>query len=167
MISFSKWSFASNRSRIDPSELASARADVDRLTHAQAANKSPSVNNIYSSHDHDSNEDIGPSLGPVPARAAIAADRPLGPSLPTASDRQLAVESAADHRKAERRADLKKGYNRADELVPKSGGKEGKMEEKRATNSANKQYREKEVGGLEVDEGTLMGDGDGSSFAAA
>jgi hypothetical protein len=45
------------------------------------------------------------------------------------------------------------------------GGKEGKMAEKRATNSANKEMREKEVGGLELDESTLMGEG--TSFQAA
>jgi hypothetical protein len=45
------------------------------------------------------------------------------------------------------------------------GGKEGKMAEKRATNSANKEMRDKEVGGLELDESTLMGEG--TSFQAA
>jgi hypothetical protein len=45
------------------------------------------------------------------------------------------------------------------------GGKEGKMAEKRAVNSANKEMRDKEVGGLEVDEKTLMGEG--TSFQAA
>jgi hypothetical protein len=39
------------------------------------------------------------------------------------------------------------------------------MEEKRASNAVNREFREKEVGGLEVDEGVLLGDG--GSFAAA
>lgn len=39
------------------------------------------------------------------------------------------------------------------------------MAEKRAVNSANKDMRDKEVGGLELDESTLMGEG--SSFQAA
>jgi hypothetical protein len=39
------------------------------------------------------------------------------------------------------------------------------MAEKRAVNSANKEMRDKEVGGLEVDEKTLMGEG--TSFQAA
>ena len=135
------------------------------MTQANPAANGSSTSSRHVARDHDSDEAIGPSLEPT--RPRIAADRPLGPSLPTSSDRQLALESAAHQRKVERKAELKKGYHRADELVPKSVGKEGKMEEKRATNSANKQYREKEVGGLEVDEGTLMGDGGGSSFAAA
>lgn len=39
------------------------------------------------------------------------------------------------------------------------------MEEKRAVNAGNRELREKEVGGLEVDEGTLLGES--GSFAAA
>lgn len=39
------------------------------------------------------------------------------------------------------------------------------MAEKRAVNSSNKEMRDKEVGGLEVDEKTLMGEG--TSFQAA
>lgn len=39
------------------------------------------------------------------------------------------------------------------------------MAEKRAVNSANKEMRDKEVGGLELDEATLMGEG--GSFQAA
>jgi len=61
---------------------------------------------------------------------------------------------------------LKDGYARADEMVPKSGGKDGKMEEKRATNAENRQFREKDAtAGLEADEGTLMGENEG--FATA
>jgi hypothetical protein len=39
------------------------------------------------------------------------------------------------------------------------------MAEKRAVNSSNREMRDKEVGGLEVDESTLMGEG--TSFQAA
>jgi hypothetical protein len=55
--------------------------------------------------------------------------------------------------------------DRAEEHAPRLGGKEGKMAEKRAVNSANKEMRDKEVGGLELDEKTLMGEG--TSFQAA
>jgi len=66
----------------------------------------------------------------------------------------------------DRKAKLKEGYTRADEMAPKSGGKEGKMEEKRATNAENRQFREKDVtAGLEADEGVLMGENEG--FKAA
>lgn len=50
-------------------------------------------------------------------------------------------------------------------MAPRVVGKEGKMAEKRASNAANKEMREKDVGGLEMDEGTLMGEE--SSFQAA
>lgn len=50
--------------------------------------------------------------------------------------------------------------------MPKAVGKEGKLAEKKAANSVNKEMREKEVGGLEIDEGTLMG-GEESSFRSA
>lgn len=68
-------------------------------------------------------------------------------------------------RKAERTATRKTALERAEELAPRLQGKEGKMAEKRATNNANKEMRDKEVGGLELDEKTLMGEE--SSFQAA
>ena len=144
--------------------MAAARADVDRLTHSSALG-------IPSADDDD--DAIGPSLatltpGPsVPSGSSgpPGASTRLGPSLPTASDRRLAIEDEMDARKVDRKARYKQGYAKADEMVPKSVGKEGKMDEKRATNMVNKELREKEVGGLEVDEGTLMGES--GSFAAA
>ena len=89
----------------------------------------------------------------------------LGPTLPSAADRQLALEQAQEDRQRAQKATRKEAFEKASDLVPKSGGKEGKMDEKRATNAENRAQRDKEVGGLEVDEGTLMGDSSG--FAAA
>lgn len=147
----SKWSFASNRSRVDSAALAAARADVDRLTHA-GANSSNTQ-----SHGSSSISIVGPSL---------PSSRAVGPTLPTPADRQLALESTQDLQRNDRKAKLKENYNRADELVPKSGGKEGKMDEKRATNAENRQFRERDMAaGLEVDEGVLMGENEG--FKAA
>jgi hypothetical protein len=102
---------------------------------------------------------VGPSLaGPSQSK--------LGPSLPSASDRQLALEDEKESRKAERKHKLKDGYERANDLVPRNTGREGKMEEKRAANQVNKEFREKDTtGGLEVDESVLLGGTD--SFAAA
>ncbi|ORY34900.1 hypothetical protein BCR39DRAFT_515474 [Naematelia encephala] len=118
----------------------------------------------HRSPSEDSQEPIGPTLSP-PRHASSSRKRPLGPSLPSASDRQLAIEADVDARKAARKAELKDRYQKADEAVPRERGKEGKMDEKRATNASNKEMREKDVVGLEVDEGTLMGETDG--FAAA
>ena len=80
-----------------------------------------------------------------------------------AMEAQREADQAA--RKAERHASRRTALERAEEMAPRLQGKEGKMAEKRATNSANKEMRDKEVGGLELDESTLMGDG--SSFQAA
>ena len=132
---------------MDSRALAEARADVDRLTHAKSFKPTSS-----------NNTDI---VGPLPLSSAL-----LGSTLPSASERQLAREAAEDERRWDRKAKLKEGYNRADELVPKSGGREGILEEKKATNAENRQFREKDMAaGLEADEGILMGDNNG--FAAA
>jgi putative heme degradation protein len=51
-------------------------------------------------------------------------------------------------------------------MAPKSGGREGKIEEKRATNAANREMRDRDsAAGLEVSESVLMGD-DGGIQAA-
>lgn len=93
----------------------------------------------------------------------------LGPTLPTVSDRQLSREMAAEaarmDRLAGRKAERKVALDRAEDLAPRQQGREGKVADKRAANEENKKMRDKDVAGLEVDEGTLMGDG--SSFAAA
>ncbi|ORX37853.1 hypothetical protein BD324DRAFT_402906 [Kockovaella imperatae] len=145
-----KWSFASEST----GQLnGHAAGDMRREYHDLNNNDSdPSDPSLY-----------GPSR---PDSLSATSSRPLGPTLPTGADRQLAKEAESEYRKSEYKAKMKQGYERADEMVPKSIGKEGKMAEKRATNAVNREFREKEVGGLEVDEGTLMGGGD-SSFAAA
>lgn len=79
----------------------------------------------------------------------------------TPSDRQLAAEEAAEARDRDRKAGRRQAYERADEAVPRSGGKEGKMEDKRAVNRDNKEMRERGgdmSAGLEVGEDTLMGE---------
>jgi hypothetical protein len=88
-----------------------------------------------------------------------------GPSRPSASDRQIALEDERDYKRSLKKAERKEAYERADEQAPRGVGKEGKLAEKKASNAVNKEMRDKEVGGLEVDEGTLMGEG--SSFQAA
>nr|XP_019003642.1 uncharacterized protein I203_03788 [Kwoniella mangroviensis CBS 8507]OCF67103.1 hypothetical protein I203_03788 [Kwoniella mangroviensis CBS 8507] len=150
-----KWSFASRGDTT--SSLKSVREDVARSTHS-------SVRKYTETQSINSYSHGPPTIGPSPS--ASSSSRPLGPSMPTSSDRQYALEVAQDTRKAEKKSHLRDMYNKADELVPKSGGREGKLEEKRATNAENKRYRDKDTAaGLEMDEGTLMGDE--GSFAAA
>ncbi|KAK8849574.1 hypothetical protein IAR55_004909 [Kwoniella newhampshirensis] len=146
-----KWGFATRGDAVISTSLASIRADVDRMTHSSSKPTSG----------------FGPPIGPVgPSLPSSSISTRLGPTLPTASDRQYALETAADQRKNERKQAAKDIYNKADELVPRQGGKEGKIEEKRATNNENRKYRDKDVTeGLEVEESTLLGDSGG--FAAA
>lgn len=111
-----------------------------------------------------------PEPGPLPPPSLTTTSSKIGPSRPGATDRQLAAETAKEaaiaQAKAERRASRKSAYEKAEELAPRAVGKEGKMAEKKATNAVNKEMRDKDVGGLEVDEGTLMGS-EGGSYAAA
>jgi hypothetical protein len=110
-----------------------------------------------------------PSRSPSPGPHLDDSSAHIGPTLPTHSDRRLALEAQreleAANAKAERASTRRQALDRAEEHAPRLGGKEGKMAEKRAVNSANKEMRDKEVGGLEVDEKTLMGEG--TSFQAA
>ncbi|KAK4689418.1 hypothetical protein P7C73_g683, partial [Tremellales sp. Uapishka_1] len=98
--------------------------------------------------------------------ASSSSSRPLGPSLPTSADRQLALESDREAKQYERKLKGKEQYSRADELVPKNIGREGKLAERKAVNEENRKSRDKDqTAGLEVDEATLLGGND--SFAAA
>lgn len=134
-----KWAFASNRSRVDKDKLDAARQEVDRLTNGRASTTPSSSGRV-----------VGPTLPP--------------PSSHT--DRQLAMEAAREDHARDRKMDRNRAYERADALVPKSGGREGRIEEKRAQNAINREARDKDMtAGLEVDEQTLMGGGGGFSDA--
>lgn len=151
-----KWSFASNRSKVDKDELARLREDVDRMTNGSAKSASSTA---------ASRPAVGPSLPP-------GMTREVGPAFPSTmfsanhTDRQLALEQKAEDASRARKTERKAAYEKADDLVPRSGGREGKMEERRAVNDENRKYRERDAAsGFEVDEGTLMGTG--NSFQTA
>jgi len=139
-----KWSFANNRSKVDKTELERLRTDVDKMTNGQGTSSSSK-----------------PTMGP----SFPAAARSIGPTMPMPfsanhADRQLAHENRQEDMARERKAERNKAYGRADEMVPKSGGREGKMEERKATNAENRMYREKDMAaGLDLDEATIMGSG--------
>ncbi|WVO13831.1 hypothetical protein L204_101454 [Cryptococcus depauperatus] len=146
-----QWSFAE---RGDLPLLASVREEVNRMTHS----------GVSSIGSRRGNDEVGSSVGPMFPSSSSA--RSLGPSLPTASDRQYAHEASQDARKHERQSAYREDAKRANEIVPKNDGKEGRMEEKRAKNAENRAYRDKDTSaGLESDERTLLGDS--NSFAAA
>jgi hypothetical protein len=78
----------------------------------------------------------------------------------------MALETERDARSATRLAERKSAFARADEMAPKSGGREGKLEERKATNATNREFRERDsAAGLEIPEKTLLGGG--SDFASA
>ncbi|KAJ9102419.1 hypothetical protein QFC21_002819 [Naganishia friedmannii] len=156
-----KWSFATNRSKVDKDELARMREDVDRLTNGSPRGSGASA---------PARPTVGPSL-PSGARGREVG-REVGPAFPSTmfsanhTDRQLALERKAEDATRERKYERKAAYERADDMVPRAGGREGKMEERRAVNEENKKFRERDAAsGFEVDENTLMGTG--SSFGNA
>ena len=108
---------------------------------------------------------VGPSLPP-------GVGRDVGPTFPSTlfsanhTDRQLALEQRAEDTARAKKAERRSAYERADDLVPRAGGREGKMDERRAVNEENRRYRERDAAsGFEVDDSTLMGSG--GSFQAA
>ncbi|KAJ9121621.1 hypothetical protein QFC22_002241 [Naganishia vaughanmartiniae] len=152
-----KWSFATNRSKVNKDELARMREDVDRLTNSSSRGSGTSA---------PARPTVGPSLPPG------ARGRDVGPAFPSTmfsanhTDRQLALENKAENATRDRKHERKAAYERADDMVPRAGGREGKLEERRAANEENKKYRERDAAsGFEVDENTLMGTG--SSFGNA
>ena len=144
----SKWSF-SESARRDQSASPIDRQSYPRREGSPDNAVSPNERTGNIVDEESSGEDIGPTLPPS-----------LLPSQPkiSHSDAQLRREEEYEMRKREKRKDRKEAFERVDELVPRSIGKEGKMAEKKASNAMNKEMREKDVGGLEVDEGVLMGE---------
>ncbi|EIW71645.1 hypothetical protein TREMEDRAFT_67879 [Tremella mesenterica DSM 1558] len=144
-----RWSFA------NPSSSSHRSPSPRQISHPQIKNDVSTLVKVkieISKNISDTELEPGPRLSR------------LGPSLPSAADRQLALEQEQESRKREKKVGRDKLYERVIEVVPKNGGREGKMEERRATNAANKEMREKDVV-PEIDEGVLLGEND--SFAAA
>ncbi|KAL1740772.1 hypothetical protein HDZ31DRAFT_46840 [Schizophyllum fasciatum] len=97
--------------------------------------------------------------------AATYAKEPLGPTLPSSTDLQLAREAEAEAREADRKHKRKRdkleARDRIEDMVgPKEVGREGMLEKKRARREEDRAYRDRGDEGLEVDESTLMGGGD-------
>jgi len=141
-----QWSFAKNKSKIDPNALKSIRDDVQAETNGRA----------QLSNEND---------------ASRARSKVQGPSLPSASDMQYVREVADDLKtrsmQASRRHDRTEQRERVDELVgPKESGREGMLEKKRVARESDKSYRDaKDDGALEFNDNDLLGGSD--SFKAA
>ncbi|KAF8579250.1 hypothetical protein K439DRAFT_1648531 [Ramaria rubella] len=136
-----KWSFASNRSRVNEDELRRVRESVG-----------------------------GDTYGPPPPASESSRNtgRIQGPTLPSTSDLQLAREDAESYAAmahlAKRKRDRGEDKDRIEDMVgPKEVGREGMLEKKRVKREGDRAFRDaKEDAGLEVGEDVLMGGG--SSF---
>ncbi|KIL71307.1 hypothetical protein M378DRAFT_154857 [Amanita muscaria Koide BX008] len=140
-----KWSFTDKASRADGDALRNAREEVNAAT--------------YTTKRSDRGE-------PSAAAAASSSGRLSGPTLPTPADlvhaRELEAEYREEERKHKRKRDKMEAKERIEDMVgPKEVGKEGMLEKKRAKREQDRTFREKGDEGLEVDETTLMGGGDG------
>lgn len=131
-----KWSFASNKSRVDNDALRAAREAVGAATYGRDTSSTSSSSRVK------------------------------GPTLPSASDLILAREAASDLALAERdfsrKRDKQAAKERVEDMVgPKEVGREGMLEKKKVKREGDRAFREKgDDGFMEADEGTLMGGGD-------
>lgn len=138
-----KWSFASKTSKADRDAVASARHGVESATFGTRPSASSSSSR--------------------PSRTV----GPIGPALPTREDLTLAREAEADtaatDRAYKRKRDRADALDRVEDAVgPRPVGREAQLEKKRARREDDRSFRERgDDAGLEADEGTLMGGGDG------
>ncbi|KAF9260793.1 hypothetical protein L218DRAFT_906430 [Marasmius fiardii PR-910] len=143
-----KWSFTSKSTRADNEAIKQARESVGAATQ----NRPDPLGSSSS------------APGPSSSKG-----RMQGPTLPSASDMQLAKETAAELREEERKYKRKRerveDRERIEDMVgPKEVGREGMLEKKRMKRENDRTFRERGDEGLEADESTLMGGGD--SFRA-
>ena len=147
-----KWSFADKTSRADDEALRAAREEVSSATH-----------NRRTSGDDTS---LRPHDEPSTSLGGSSSGRVRGPTLPTSADlvhaRELESEYKEEDRKHKRKRDKLEAKERIEDVVgPKEVGKEGMLEKKRVKREQDRAFREKGDDGLEADESTLIGGGDG------
>lgn len=124
--------------------------------------------------DDNDDDDYGPPPPPGTTRAAASSSSSSsrkGPGIPSLADLALQREAAAEAHAARtadlrlaRKADRVQQKERLDELVPRAepGTRERKLEKKAAVNEKMRSFRDKGDAAVEeVDDGDLMGGGDG------
>lgn len=172
-----KWSFASNRSKVNKNELKAAREAGTLPTLLLLLSACPPLFAYcafvavgQATYGRDGPSDAAPrrTLGPT----LPPTDRILGPTLPSASDLTLFRESAAEGAKQDRKASHKRARERLEDedggIGPKQVGREGAMEKKRARRDEDRAMKDrKDDRGLEISEDLLMGAGGSDSFKAA
>ncbi|KAJ7269298.1 hypothetical protein B0H12DRAFT_1095076 [Mycena haematopus] len=139
-----KWSFASNKSRVDNDALRHVREQVGAATYGRESSS-------------------------VGASSSAPTARIQGPTLPSSSDlvyaRELARETEQEERGLKRKRDKAEARERIEDMVgPREVGREGALEKKRARREADRSFRDRGDDGFEADESVLLGGGD--SFKA-
>lgn len=140
--------------------------EVDSIDDAQEElPQSPELNDNGEDEDED---DYGPP--PPPGTNPALSNSRKGPGIPSLTDLALQREAAAEAHAARtadlrfaRKADRKQQKEALDELVPRAepGTRERNLEKKAAVNEKMRSFREKGDAVEEVDDGDLMGGGDG------
>jgi len=138
-----KWSFASNKSRVDNEALRAVRTAVGQDTYSRDSLLQP----------NESGKREGGN------------GRVQGPTLPSVSDLVLAREAASEYdneeRKYKRKRELAEAKDRVEDMVgPREVGREAMLEKKRARREGDRAFREKGDDGFEADDATLLGGGD-------
>ncbi|TFK69922.1 hypothetical protein BDN72DRAFT_888162 [Pluteus cervinus] len=145
-----KWGFASkNKTKADEVALQTVKEEINSATWGSSSSRRRARNDDALDDGHSSR-----------------ASRIQGPTLPTTADltyaRELAEGHGAEDRAYKRKRDKMEARDRVEDMVgPKEVGKEAMLEKKRARRENDKAFRDdKDGGGLEVDESTLLGGGD-------
>jgi hypothetical protein len=143
-------------------------ADPDLTHHSEP----PAAKRARTSEPEDTSDSEDEFLPPLPGQEKTSKKR-HGPSAPKADELALQQEFAAEDAalvradlRFERKADRKRQKEALEELVPRAepGTRERQLEKKKDLAEKMRGFREKSPGG-EVDEATLLGGGDGESFA--
>ncbi|KAJ7116783.1 hypothetical protein C8R43DRAFT_1038023 [Mycena crocata] len=134
-----KWSFASNRSRVDNEALRAAREQVGAATYGRE--------------------------GASTSTSALGSGRVQGPTLPSSSDlvlaREVTREREQEERGLKRKRDKAEAKERIEDMVgPREVGREGALEKKRARREGDRSFRDRGDDGFEADESVLLGGGD-------
>lgn len=138
-----KWSFTSKQTRADGDALRAARAEISAATNVRE------------------NTSRGAASG-----LSGSGTRTHGPTMPSSSDLTLAREYTAEQEEEERRykrkRDKAEAKDRIEDMVgPKAVGREAMLEKKQLRRENNNTFKERGDDGLDLDESTTMGGGDG------
>lgn len=151
--------------RRDESAVEEERGHDFEMEDAEEGTIPPRQEPRNNGEENDDDDDYGPP--PPPGTSSLSRK---GPGIPSLSDLALQREALAEDRLAHvtdlrvaRKADRLAQKEALDELVPRAepGTRERKLEKKAAVNDKMRSFRDKGDAMEEVDDGELMGGGDG------